>query len=102
MQFVSICICAAAAWAIVCLFFHCEKPAAFQGIFSAAVICTGIAYLFSRLSFPIDATPLLLFPLAFLLPLTKEQPPQNRLLAYFLSVGTYCLLSGNCGLVCSA
>ena len=98
VQFVYICICAAAAWAIVCLFFHCEKSAVFQGIFPAAVICTGVAYLLSRLSVTIDATPLLLLPLAFLLPLTKEQPPQNRLLAYFLSVGTYCLLSGNCGL----
>lgn len=102
MQLVNICICTAAAWAVVCLFFHSEKPAVLQGIFPAAVICTGVAYLLSRYSFVIDVTPLLLLPLAFLLPLTKEQPPQNRLLAYFLSVGTYCLLSGNCWLVSSA
>ena len=73
MQLVNICICTAAAWAVVCLFFNCEKPAVLQGIFPAAVICTGVAYLLSRYSFVIDVTPLLLLPLAFLLPLTKEQ-----------------------------
>ncbi len=96
MQIVYIGICTAAAWAVVCLFFQCEQQAVFQEIFPAALICAGIAFLLSRLSFTFDITPLLLLPLAFLLPLTKGQPPQNRLLAYFMAVGTYCLLFGNC------
>lgn len=102
MQVVSIGICAAAAWAVVCLFFRYDRQAVFQEVFPTAVICAGIAFLLSRLHFTADLTPPLLLPLAFFLPLTKKQPPQNRLLAYFLSVGTYCLLSGSCRLVRSA
>ena len=96
MQIVYAGICAAISWAIVCIFFHCDLRTALQGMFMSAVCCVGISYLCTPLPFAVDLSPVVLIPLAFLLPLSTKQPPQTRLLAYLLATGTYCFLSGIC------
>ena len=96
MQIVYAGICAAISWAIVSIFFHCDLRTALQGMFMSAVCCAGISYLCTYLPFLPDLSPLVLIPLSFAQPLSKKQPPQTRLLAYLLAMGTYCFLSGIC------